>query len=147
MHRALALTLTSIALTAGTLGFPACAESIDAAVSTGGKMVADTAGATKTSASKPAASTNAGARLASIIVGSVVGIPVSMVRKSKTEIVIATKELVGDHKWLYPVVSPISIPGGIVSGIAQGFMYGPYNAWHYADQPFSAEAFSLGETK
>lgn len=90
------------------------------------------------------------ARLASTVVGSIVGVPVSIVRKTKSEVISATKELVDNssNKWYLAAASPIGLCGGIVSGCFQGVVYGPYNAWKYStDQPFAAETFSLGDSK
>jgi hypothetical protein len=102
------------------------------------------------SSSKKSASGGLGARIGSTIIGGIGGIPVSMVRKSKQEIINATHDLVGesDNKWLWAAASPLCVPAGILSGVMQGFVYGPYNAWKYSDdEPFSPETFSLGDAK
>jgi hypothetical protein len=91
-----------------------------------------------------------GSRMASTMVGGVFGIPVSMVRRTKVEVVSATKELVdnSNNKFYLAVASPIGLVGGIVSGCFQGVIFGPYNAYKYSThQPFSAETFSLGDAK
>src|SRR5258707_1083469 len=111
MHRALTATLTTLTTVSLLAAAPAIASDAD------GKLVADTA-STATAKTKTVC-TSTPARLGSIIIGSAVGIPIAMVRKSAAEVVIATKELVGDHKWAYPIVAPISVPGGIVSGVFQ----------------------------
>lgn len=111
-----------------------------------------------TTAAKPAAKTSGGgggifslpAHVASFAVGTLVGIPVSMFRKSKQETINATKDLVGDNdnKFLIGAASVLGVPAGILSGTMQGVGYGMYNAWAgTADEPFSEEAFSLGDSK
>ncbi|HEY9789939.1 MAG TPA: hypothetical protein V6D22_06055 [Candidatus Obscuribacterales bacterium] len=91
-----------------------------------------------------------GPRMASTMVGGVFGIPVSMVRRTKIEVVSATKELVdnSNNKFYLAAASPIGLVGGIVSGCFQGAIFGPYNAYKYSTtEPFSAETFSLGEAR
>jgi len=88
--------------------------------------------------------------IGSFVAGTFVGIPVSIFRKSKTETINATKDLVGDtdKKWLIGAAGVLGVPAGILSGVAQGFVYGPLNAYRGTkDEPFSPEAFSLGDSK
>jgi hypothetical protein len=86
----------------------------------------------------------------SFVAGTFVGIPVSMFRKSKQETITATKDLVGDtdNKFLLGAAGILGVPAGILSGTIQGMVYGPLNAYRGTkDEPFSAEAFSLGDSK
>ncbi len=104
----------------------------------------------KSKAPKKASSGGFGARVASTMVGAVAGIPVQWVRKSKQEYINATKDLVGESTniWAWALVSPICVPAGLASGMLQGVVLGPYDAYKYsADEPFSAEAFSMGDAK
>jgi len=88
-------------------------------------------------------------RMASFAVGTMVGIPVSMFRKSKEESANATKDLVGDtdNKFLIAPAGLLGVPAGILSGTMQGIVFGIKNAWTGSrDEPFSREAFSLGDS-
>jgi hypothetical protein len=88
--------------------------------------------------------------IGSFVAGTFVGIPVSIFRHSKTETINATKDLVGDtdKKWLIGAASVLGVPAGILSGTLQGFVWGPLNAYRGTkDEPFSPEAFSLGDAK
>jgi hypothetical protein len=89
---------------------------------------------------------NLGLRVASTTVAGLCGIPIAMARHTKDEIVIATKELVDNssNPWLLGLASPLGFVGGIVSGVSQGVVWGPLNAWRFSDQPFSAATFSIG---
>lgn len=87
-------------------------------------------------------------RLASFAVGTMVGIPVSMFRKSKEESINATKDLVGDtdNKFIIAPAGLLGVPAGVLSGTMQGIVFGIKNAWTGSgDEPFSRESFSLGE--
>jgi hypothetical protein len=120
------------------------------------KKVDDKKADTKDSKSKKASSGGGDgigaipAHIASFAVGTMVGIPVSIFRKSKNETVSATKDLVGDtdNKFLLGAAGILGVPAGVLSGTMQGFFYGPMNAWKgTADEPFSEESFSLGDSK
>jgi hypothetical protein len=111
---------------------------------------AKTAKTAKTASSKSGGTAAGPARFASFVVGSVVGTPVAMVRKTKQEIITATKDLVGDtnNKFLLGAGGILGVPAGIVSGFFEGPVYGVVDAWKgSADEPFSAESFSLGDIK
>lgn len=91
---------------------------------------------------------NFAARSASFAVGMVFGTPIAIVRKTGQEIVQGTKDLVGDtDNWF--ILAPagvVATPFGCVSGGAGGVLSGIKNAWTgSADEPFSKEAFSLGD--
>lgn len=106
----------------------------------------------KTASSKSSSGGSAAvpARFASFVVGSVVGTPVAMVRKSKQEIVTATRDLVGDtnNKFLLGAGGFLGVPAGLISGFFEGPVYGVMDAWKgSADEPFSAETFSMGDMK
>ena len=88
--------------------------------------------------------------VASFVAGSFVGIPVQIWRKSRQETIQATRDLVGDtdKKWLTGAAAVLGVPAGILSGTIQGFVYGPLDAYRGTkDEPFSPEAFSLGDSK
>lgn len=147
MRPVLAATLTVITLIGG------CASAVRAEESTFAPQIAQAAATpvvktTKQAGNQPTAVTVA-SRLSSMAVGSVVGLPICMVRRSQEETIIATKELVGDtkHKWLYAAAAPLGFLGGTVSGVFQGIVFAPYHAIKYSDQPFSKEVFSLGDAK
>ncbi len=91
---------------------------------------------------------NFAARSASFAAGVVFGTPIAIVRKTGQEIVQGTKDLVGDTgNWL--LLAPagvIATPFGCVSGGAGGVLSGIKNArTGSADEPFSKDAFSLGD--
>lgn len=139
--------ITSIAL-ALTVLFGLSAGSANAADGDAGKPAE-----TKTE-SKPAAKSSGGgggnpiARGASVAAGLVFGTPVAIVRRTGQEIVQGTKDLVGDtDNWfIIAPASVIAIPFGCVSGGASGVLTGAKNAWvGSADEPFSKDAFSLGD--
>lgn len=90
------------------------------------------------------------AHIGSFVAGTFVGVPVSIFRKSKTESINATKDLIGDtdNKFLWGTAGILGVPAGILSGAIQGLVYGPLNAYRGTkDEPFSPEAFSLGDSK
>jgi hypothetical protein len=167
MHRVLAATLTTIiaggfagAAYADDTSAPGSDTQSIAQATSAPVQPAKPAKPAKTHSSKQAAPAKAAStsqstavtvatRVSSMTVASVVGVPIGMVRRSKAESVIATKELVGDtkHKWLYVAAAPLGFLGGVVSGVFQGIVYSPYNAYKYSDQPFSKEQFSLGAEK
>ena len=104
--------------------------------------------------SKPAKSSGGGgggnfvARGASIAAGLVFGTPISIVRRTGQEISQGTKDLLGDtDNWFLMVpAGALTVPFGCVSGAASGVVHGAKNAWTgSADEPFSKDAFSLGE--
>jgi hypothetical protein len=102
--------------------------------------------------SKPVAGgpqANLGSRMASTVVGAVVGVPILIARRVKPEVITATKELVDNSsKWYYLAPATIlGVPGGLISASFQGVMIAPYHAWHYSNDPFSPETFSLGDAK
>lgn len=104
--------------------------------------------------SKPAKASGGGgggnfvARGASIAAGLVFGTPISIVRRTGQEISQGTKDLLGDtDNWFLMVpAGALTVPFGCVSGAASGVVHGAKNAWTgSADEPFSKDAFSLGE--
>lgn len=87
-------------------------------------------------------------RAASFTAGVVVGTPIAIVRKCKTEIVQATKDLTGDTDKLYFILPAglLGMPFGALSGTVEGTFLGIINSWKASgDEPFSKEAFSLGD--
>ena len=100
-------------------------------------------------ASKPAAKSggssdsNPAARLASFLVGSVVGTPIAAVRSAGND--WKRSDVVGEGK--NPVVKVLGgallLPFVAIGGIAQGPCYGVMNALH--SDPFTKDSFSLGE--
>lgn len=151
MHRQIAATLLSLTLLS-SLSAAAYAADNDAA-STSDKS--DKTTAAPAAAAKPAKSSGGDggsipSRMASFLVGTIVGTPVSFVRKTKQETVNATKDLVGDtdNKFLIGAAATLGVPAGIVSGAFQAPIYGIWNAWTgSADEPFSEESMSLGDSK
>lgn len=150
MRRITAATLLmSLALMGSTTAVFAADD--DAAKSKDAKETKETA--------KPAAKKSSGggggaggffAHVGSFVAGTFVGIPVSMVRKTKQESINATKDLVGDsdNKLLIGAASILGVPAGVLSGTIQGVVYGPLNAYQGTkEEPFSPEAFSLGDSK
>lgn len=103
--------------------------------------------------SKPSKSGGGGggnfvARGASVAAGLVFGTPVAIVRRTGQEIVQGTKDLLGDtDNWFLIVpAGALTVPFGCVSGGASGVLTGAKNAWTgSADEPFSKDAFSLGD--
>lgn len=155
MRRYIAGTLTSFALLSSINA--AFAEDTDAAKSTDAKTeTVKTEPAKTVKTPKKTSSGGSGgiasipAHMASFVAGTVVGIPVSIFRKSKQETINATKDLVGDsdNKVLIGAAGTLGVPAGVISGTMQGVVYGIWNAWKgSADEPFSEEAFSLGDSK
>ena len=142
MHRVLAATISLLLL--ASVSVSAASAQQQSGVSTAGAKTSKSA-----PPDQPTAVTVA-SRLSSMAVGSVVGIPICMVRRIQAETVIATKELVGEnnkHKCPYVIAAPLGFVGGGVSGVFQGIVYAPYHAYKYSDQPFSKEVFSLGDEK
>lgn len=87
-------------------------------------------------------------RVASFAVGTVVGMPISIVRTQYKDVVDFTKDMVGDSQnpILWAVAVPLCFTSGIVNGLLEGIWNSPKNAWVYSTTPFSAETFSLGDT-
>lgn len=92
--------------------------------------------------------TKLGARLCSFVTGCTVGIPISMVRRTGSEIAQGSKDLLGDtNNWFFIVpAGVITVPFGTVSGVFGGTLYGIKNAWvGSGEEPFGKDSFSLGD--
>lgn len=85
-------------------------------------------------------------RAASVLVGFVLGAPIAVARKSASETVSATRDLVGDtnNPLFIAPAGALSLPFGVFSGCLQGPIYSAINAWKNSDEPFSKGTFSLG---
>jgi hypothetical protein len=87
---------------------------------------------------------------ASFVVGSVGGIPISVVRHSASEMKLAAKEM--GHGIKDPLTAPFYLilgPEAFVLGSMSGVVVGPYDAIETSavncwNKPFSKESFSLG---
>lgn len=91
---------------------------------------------------------NLATRAASFVAGTIVGMPVAIVREIGGETKIATKDLVGEtNNWFLIVPAlPMGFIGGCLSAAPQGLMFGVKNAWEGShDEPFGREAFSLAD--
>ncbi len=85
-----------------------------------------------------------------LVVGWVVGTPVALTRMSKREIITATRELVGDtdNPLILGAAGILGVPAGLMSGGIYGLWAGAADSWVNADDnPYSRDAFSLGEMK
>lgn len=87
----------------------------------------------------------AGAKCASFLTGTIFGTPVAMVRAAGVDWKRGTSELSGESKnpLVLGVIGTALLPFVAVGGLVTGPMYGIQNA--YKKEPFSKDAFSLGE--
>jgi hypothetical protein len=89
-------------------------------------------------------------RMASFVVGTIVGTPISIVKSQKKDTVDFYKAMVGKstNTGLKVFAATLCFPCGFVNGIMTGIGYAPLNAWKYsAEAPFSPETFSLGKSE
>ncbi|GEM_PF-3185283 len=89
-------------------------------------------------------------RLPPFFVGTLVGTPVAWARCTRREIVIATRDLTGEHTNPL-IVAPcgvLGVPAGIIGGALYGAINGICDSWsNSADHPYSKDAYSLGTLK
>ncbi|MBI1271087.1 hypothetical protein GC174_11710 [bacterium] len=87
--------------------------------------------------------------LTAFTLGTIIGTPVAVLRKSFTNSMETTNQVAGEDS--NPVFKMggalIGVPIGIFTGSLEGLYLGPKNAvvGSGGDQPFSADTFSLGE--
>jgi hypothetical protein len=88
-------------------------------------------------------------KAAAFTIGAIGGTPIAIVRVSARETVSATRDLVGEtsNPLLLGAAGVLGVPAGVLSGALQGPVYGMKNSWDNLDEPFSKDAFSLGEIK
>jgi hypothetical protein len=89
-------------------------------------------------------------RMASFVVGTVVGTPINMIRGMKKDYVSFYQAMVGksENTGLKVFAATLCFPCGVVNGMMSGIGYAPLNAWKYsAEAPFSKETFSLGKAE
>ena len=99
------------------------------------------------SAAQAADDANIGIRMASFVVGTGVGTPISIVREQYKNVVNFDKAMTGNSKNM--MFRAAVLPIAAVSGIANGLMHGPIHAMKHAWEadPFTADTFSLGNHK
>jgi hypothetical protein len=93
---------------------------------------------------------NMAARGASTVVGTVIGLPISVLKSQYKDITGFTRDMVGEshNPLLWAVAVTLCVPTGTMNGMMTGIANAPMNAWKYsADAPFSAETFSLGKAE
>ncbi len=81
----------------------------------------------------------------SMAVGTVVGTPIAIIRKTDSQYVGCVKEFKKDSNTYKFWGAACSAPVAVISGLIKGPVYGAKNAISYSiDKPFSKDAFSLG---
>jgi hypothetical protein len=120
---------------------PAPAKDEDAAIS-----IAQASGKTS---SKSSGDSSFATQFASFAVGTVVGIPIASVRKTIQDTRNGIKDITGENKWLKILLfapgTIISVPFACISGPVQGAYFGTRNSLMNCNEPFSKDAFSLGD--
>jgi len=88
-------------------------------------------------------------KFVSFLAGTVVGVPVCMVRRSKYEDWYAVHGMVGDsdNKLARATLGTLWFPFAVVTGVCEAPFDGAINAFRNTDKPFSKDQFSLGELK
>jgi hypothetical protein len=88
-------------------------------------------------------------RLAGCIAGTMVGIPVCVVRRSKFEDWYAAHNMVGDdgNKALRVTLKALWCPVAVITGVCEAPADGTMNAIRNSSKPFSKDQFSLGVLK
>lgn len=88
-------------------------------------------------------------QFSSFVVGTVVGTPIAAVRKTIQDTRSGIKDITGENKWLKILLfvpgTIISVPFACVSGPVEGAYFGTRNSLVHANEPFSKDAFSLGD--
>lgn len=87
-------------------------------------------------------------RVASFLVGWVVGTPINIVRTQIKDVRGFTHDFVGDstNPIMWGVAVPLCFTSGVAEGLMEGVLTAPLNAWKFSGTaPFSAETFSLGD--
>ena len=84
-------------------------------------------------------------RVPSFVVATICGTPIAIVRRVVDNTVDAVK-CARERPLLFVPAMAIGVPACAMGGLWDGLVTGPVDAWEYsADQPFSKQAFSLGD--
>ncbi len=85
--------------------------------------------------------------MSSMAVGTVLGTPIAITRKSFDDTKETCNQVGGDHgPFVKGLGLLVALPVGVFTGTLKGLYFGPKNAlYNSGEHPFSKDCFSLGE--